>query len=65
MPPDRVELGEIQAQLAAEAAYQAGQGIVPLLPQIRTPLLVITATNDMTNPPSNEVRHPFPEKMRV
>ena len=55
MPPDRADVGSIKEQLYAEQAYQDGQGIVPLLLTIHNPTLVITATNDQTNPPSNEV----------
>lgn len=44
----------MQAQLDAEAAYQAGQGLMPYLGNLRNPLLVITATNDMVNPPSDQ-----------
>ena len=56
MPKDPADVGSIKEQLEAEQAYQDGQGIVPLLPTIHNPTLVITATNDMTNPPSNQVR---------
>ncbi len=56
MPPDKADVGAIKQQLEAEQAYQDGQGIVPLLPTIRNPTLAVTATNDMTNPPSNEAR---------
>ena len=55
MPPDAADVGAIRAQLEAEQAYQDGVGIVPVLPTIRNPTLVVTATNDMTNPPSNQV----------
>jgi pimeloyl-ACP methyl ester carboxylesterase len=50
-----VTLPELAAQLAAEQAFQQGEGLVPLLHTITNPLLVVTATNDMTNPPSDQV----------
>ena len=60
MPPDPADVGSIKQQLEAEQAYQDGAGIVPLLPTIRNPTLAVTATNDMTNPASNEARPSLP-----
>ena len=55
MPVDNVTPEEIQAQVDAEAAYHAtGAGIVAELPLVKNPTLVITSSNDLTNPPSNE-----------
>ena len=56
MPSDGVTTEEIQAQVEAEVAYHdADAGIVAGLPLIKNPTLVITSSNDMTNPPSNQV----------
>ena len=57
MPSDGVTPEEIQEQVEAEVAYHAADaGIVAGLPLIKNPTLVITSSNDMTNPPSNQVR---------
>ena len=56
MPVDGVTSEEIQAQVEAEVAYHAADaGIVASLPLIKNPTLVITSSNDLTNPPSNQV----------
>ena len=54
-PPEPVSAAEVQAQLDAEQAYQAGQGLVPYLHDLENPLLVITGTSDLVNPPSDQV----------
>ena len=55
MPVDGVTAEQIQAQVAAEVAYHtADAGIVSSLALIKNPTLVITSSNDLTNPPSNE-----------
>ncbi len=55
MPVDVPEVSEIRAQVAAEVEYHKGDGIVPLLPRVTNPTLVVTASEDITNPPSNQV----------
>jgi len=55
MPADGVTAEQIQAQVAAEVAYHAADaGVVSSLLLIKNPTLVITSSNDLTNPPSNE-----------
>lgn len=56
MPVDTPDVSEIRAQVAAEVEYHKDDGIVPLLPSITNPTLVLTASEDITNPPSNQVR---------
>jgi len=59
MPADGVTAEQIQAQVAAEVAYHAAvAGIMSSLPLIKNPTLVITSSNDLTNPPSNEASRP-------
>lgn len=60
MPLDGVTAEEIQAQVEAEVAYHAADaGIVAGLPLIKNPTLVITSSNDLTNPPSNQASTPY------
>lgn len=58
MPIDPATGDQIRAQVAAELAYHVGDGIVPMLPSIKNPTLIITASNDLTNPPANQARAP-------
>ena len=56
MPQDDITAGEVKAQVEAEVEYRKAQNsIVAILPRIKNPTLVITSSNDLTNPPSNEV----------
>ena len=50
-PPTGAQINE---QVAAEQAYHIGDGIVPLLPGVKNPALIITASDDLINPPSNQ-----------
>jgi predicted alpha/beta-fold hydrolase len=56
MPGDPITGDELGAQVAAEEAYHVGNGIVPLLPSVKNPTLIVTASNDLINPPSNQAR---------
>lgn len=63
MPVDSVTAQEIQTQVDAEVAYHAADaGIVASLPLIKNPTLVITSTNDLTNPPSNQASPACPKE---
>jgi predicted alpha/beta-fold hydrolase len=56
MPQDDVTAEQVRAQVEAEVEYHKAQNsIVAILPRIKNPTLVITSSNDLTNPPSNEV----------
>ena len=56
MPQDDITAEEVRTQVEAEVEYHKAQNsIVAILPRIKNPTLVITSSNDLTNPPSNEV----------
>lgn len=59
MPDDEVTVSEIKEQVWAEQEYHKGDGLVPFLPGVTNPTLILTASEDITNPPSNQVRPPL------